>query len=77
MARVIRRLTAEIVVETEPEDMERMTAWVVSRFKSSVDFSNRGMVAIVVFDEEGKMVGQNMVGEPTTIPASEVFEEAG
>jgi hypothetical protein len=77
MARVVRRLTAEIVIETEPQDLERMMPWVISRFKSSIDFSNRGMVAIVVFDEEGKMVGQNMVGEPTTLSPSEVFDEAG
>lgn len=80
MAREVKRLTAEIVIETEPEDMGRMTAWVVSRLKSSVDFSDHGMVAIAVFDEEGVMVGQNMVGQPRTLSQSEIqemFKEAG
>lgn len=80
MAREVKRLTAEIVIETTPEDMARMTAWVVSRLKSSVDYSDRGMVAIAVYDEEGVMIGQNMVGHPRTLSQSEIqemFKEAG
>lgn len=80
MAKEVRRLTAEVVIETEPQDMARMAAWVVSRLKSSVDFSNHGMVAIALFDEEGVMIGQNMVGQPETVSQAELqemFGEAG
>jgi len=59
MAKEVRRLTAEIVIETDVDDINRMTAWVVGRFKSSVDFSDHGAVAIVLRDEEGLIVGRS------------------
>jgi hypothetical protein len=67
MAKEVRRLTAEIVIETDADDLARMTAWVVSRVKSSVDFSDHGAVAIIVRDEEGVIVGRSQIGEFTTI----------
>lgn len=74
MGKVVRRLTAEIIIETEPQDMAQMAAWVVSRLKSAVDFSNRGMVTVALFDEEGTMIGQNMVGSPETISPEQIQE---
>lgn len=76
MAKVVRRLTAEIVIETDESDMPRMAAWVISRLKSAVDMSDHGMVAVAIFDEEEVMIGQNLVGRPQTLTTSELFEEA-
>jgi hypothetical protein len=77
MARELIRLTAEVIVEAEPKDLLKMKAWVVSRIKSSVDYSDHGMVAVAVFDEEGVMIGQNMVGQPETLSQAELQELLG
>jgi hypothetical protein len=53
-----------------------MRSWVVSRLKSAVDMSDHGMVAVAIFDEEEVMIGQNLVGQPQTLTASELFKEA-
>jgi hypothetical protein len=76
MAKVVRRLYAEVVIETDESDMPKMRSWVVSRLKSAVDMSDHGMVAVAIFDEEEVMIGQNLVGQPQTLTASELFKEA-
>lgn len=77
MAREIRRLTAEIVIETDAEDVNRMTAWVVGRIKSSVDFSDHGAVAIVLRDEDGVIVGRSQVGQFSTISGQQLRSLVG
>jgi len=77
MAKEVRRLTAEIVIETDVDDINRMTAWVVGRFKSSVDFSDHGAVAIVLRDEEGLIVGRSQVGEFSTISGQQLRSLVG
>lgn len=76
MAKVVRRLYAEVVIETEESDMSRMSSWVISRLKSAIDMSDHGMVAVAIFDEEEVMIGQNLVGQAQTLSATELFREA-
>jgi hypothetical protein len=73
MAKVLKRFTAEVVIETDESDMPKMAAWVTSRLKSAVDMSDHGMVAVAIFDEEEVMIGQNLVGQPETVHPSELF----
>ena len=76
MAKVVRRLYAEVVIETEESDRSRMSSWVISRLKSAIDMSDHGMVAVAIFDEEEVMIGQNLVGQAQTLSATELFREA-
>lgn len=70
-------LTARIVIECPVEDADKMTSWVTSRVKSAVDFSNNGMVAIAVYNEDGVMVGTNTVGQSQSMTQSELLDKLG
>jgi hypothetical protein len=76
MAIQVRRLYAEIVIETDEKDMPKMSNWVVSRLKSSVDMSDHGAIAIAVLDEEEVVLGQNVVGQIQTLSPAELFDQA-
>lgn len=75
MAKVVRRLYAEVVIETEESDMARMSGWVISRLKSAIDMSDHGMVAVAIFDEKEVMIGQNLVGQAETLSTTDLFEQ--
>lgn len=67
-------LDAHIVFEADEEEFDRMRAWLISTIKEAARYSQKGMVAIGVY-EHAEMVAHSVTGTPSSV-AQAAIEQA-
>lgn len=68
------QLSARILVEASPEDMDRIRLYVIGALKASCRHIREGAVAISLFDESEVMIGMDVSGQPSEVMQSLIEE---
>lgn len=58
-------LTARIIFEADADEFDRMKQWLLGKVKGLADYSQKGMVAIAVYDEDNELLGFSVTGSPS------------
>lgn len=58
-------ITAQIFIEPGAESLERTRGYVIQAIKSSARNIRDGTVVIVLYDENEKLIGMDMTGNPS------------
>lgn len=59
------QLSARILVEAAPEDIDRIRLYVIGALKASCRHIREGAVAITIYDENDTLIGSDISGTPS------------